>query len=208
MRIKISGSQRRYFVDDLRLTPADAWLEAKLHEHRFRSIDRAANAIESAGWVTLGIPSATRFGLEEIWYDDFLCLGLRVDRKRLPANALRVRLLELLDAERSSQGLGSVARDRRQELRDKLESELFKRAIPSTQLYQVVWAAARGELFFSSTSESANSAFVTLFSRTFGRTPVPAFPGLAAKRAELPAAHRRRLSQVVPAWFAAEQAVG
>ena len=200
MEIRTSGSHRRYFVSDLAPKPTDEWIIDKLNLHRFRTIDQASNETESFGWVTLSSPSSTRFSPEDIWLDKTLCLGIRLDRKRLPSQALNVRLVERLDEERAESD-EPISRNRRREIREELEADLLRRTIPTTSLLQVIWNVPNGELLFSSTSAPANRALISLYAKSFSRTPVAAVPHTMAERTALPDAHRRRLGKIGPACF-------
>src|SRR5215510_14923761 len=89
MRIKATGSFRRYFYHGPAV--ADDELLARLARLRFQDIDQQPSAAY-AGWITLRSLVDTHFD-DEIWRAHYACFALRIDRKRLPKNALKVRML-------------------------------------------------------------------------------------------------------------------
>jgi hypothetical protein len=202
MRVRPSGSFRRYFVDPrgiggaTRLREEVGALEKRLHAQRFRSIDGAASEIDSVGWCRADGVVPHRFDGEEAWLGKALVASLRIDRKKLPGGALRVRRMEAETAERRQVG-ERIAPARRREIREKIESELATRMVPSTAIHQMVWRPDRGELLFASTADPANVAFRALFRETFDLAAEPVVTATLAARL----AGAKRVGELAPALF-------
>ena len=171
MAIRPSGSFRRYLVPGVRPAPTDESLYEELRENRFRSIDDAPIADPSVGWVSTGTFSSTDFRPETVFLGPVARLRMRVDRKRLPSNAVKVRLAEAVN----EMG-GKVARSAKNELKLEIEKELLSRTVPATALFEVYWRPREEMLLFSSTSAQAHDQFSNLFRHTFGVAPQPASP--------------------------------
>ena len=194
MKVKLSGSFRRYHADpqscELDADPLQDGLAAALQQNRFRSIDGPTAEKESVGWTSLEGLVPASFEDFNPWLGKVLVLGLRVDVKRVPAGALKVRRLEREAAERGAVG-DRILPDRRREILEELEGELLSRQVPNTSVAQVVWNTQTGHLLFSATGEALNIAFRAIFRETFGRAVELVVP---AGEAELYAEERERMN--------------
>ena len=172
MKVKLSGSFRRYRVDssscELDPDPLQGDLPAALYEHRFRSIDGSSRQMRSVGWTAPDGLVPADFAEFDPWLGPMLQLGVRMDVKRIPGGALRIRKAEWEAAERRESG-ERIAPDRRREMAEKLESELLSRCVPSTAIYTMLWDTESGSMLFSATADAVNAAFRSLFRETFGR---------------------------------------
>src|SRR5688572_8483180 len=172
MRVRASGSFRRYQVDPRsveggarRLRDEGDALEKRLQQNRFRSIDAAGSEVSSVGWCRGDGTTPRSFVAEEQWLGKVFGAALRIDQKKLPAGALRVRRMEAENAERREAG-ERIAPARRREIVEKLESELMARMVPSTALLAAFWQPDRGQLLLNTTADGANVAFRALFRET------------------------------------------
>jgi len=203
MRVRASGSFRRYQVDPRsleggarRLRDEGEALEKRLQQNRFRSIDHAGSEVSSCGWCRGDGTTPRGFVAEEQWLGKVFGAALRIDVKKLPAGALRVRRMEAENAERREAG-ERIAPARRREIVEKLETELMARMVPSTALLAAFWQPERGRLLLNSTGDAVNSAFRALFRETFDLAPEP-LP-TAALAAQLAGA--KKVADLVPAIF-------
>lgn len=188
MAIRPSGSFRRYLLAGFRPTAGDESLYERLLDHRFRSIDDQPVATPSVGWVKSGSFSSTDFRPETVSFGQTLLLRMRVDKKRLPANAVRVRLQQAV----SDLG-GKTAKSARDALRGEIEKELLARTVPTTAVFDVYWRPAEETLLFSSTAAAAHDQFTTLFRETFNVTLLAATPTPLGEHAAGPTVNRERL---------------
>ena len=191
MVIRISGSFRRYLLEGFRPARDDAKLYEQVLEQRFRSIDEQPAPEPSVGWVRSGSFSSTDFRPETVCFGPVILLRMRIDRKRLPTNAVKVRLQEAL----GEMG-GKVARSARDSLRQEIEKELLARTVPTTAVFEVYWRPDEEVLLLSSTAAAAHDSFTSLFRRTFGVTPQAATPGPMALRVAAPQVTAERLERV------------
>ncbi len=202
MKVKTSGSFRRYVVAggkcEKQPDPLKEGLEEALFESRFRSIENLTEETRSVGWSDGNGLVPANFGEMDVWLGSTLVLGVRIDVKRIPAGALKVRKLELESRERQEVG-ARIPPDRKRELAEKLELELLAKCVPATAVYQMLWDTKSGQLLFSTTSDAPNVSFRSLFRETFGRNAEPVTPG-----SFLPAGKEsKRMLTVAPVHFTA-----
>lgn len=193
MPIRPTGSFRRYLVRELQPRIDDHDVYEKLRDHRFRSIDDQAVAEPSIGWVASGTFGSSDFRPETVFLGKALRLRIRVDQKKLPTNAVKVRLAEAV----AEMG-GRVAKSARDQLRQEIEHELLGRAVPGTTLFEVYWRPQDRTVLLSSTSASAHDVFVKLFRETFGVSPEAATPTPLAEHAAAPDVTVERLRRLAP----------
>jgi hypothetical protein len=72
------------------------------------------------------------------------------------------------------------------------------------RLFDCVWNLETGRVYFTGKLRVAREAFTTLFRETFGVTPVPLIPYLAAEHLGLPGRAVEAVRAVEPASFAPE----
>jgi DNA recombination-dependent growth factor C len=147
--------------------PRDEWLEA-LDEEAFREPPSLAKGGENEGWVNLQNLCVTTFTHEEVYFNQYMCWSLRMDRKSLPGKLLKA-LLEL----RLREWMTETGRERvpaavKREIREQLELELFPRQLPSVSSHDICWDLVSGVVWFFNNGNKANESFRILFSKTFG----------------------------------------
>lgn len=203
MRVRASGTFRRYSVDlrgheggARRLRDDGEAMEKRLQQHRFRSIDAAGSEVSSVGWCRGDGTTPRGFVAEEQWLGKVFGATLRIDTKKLPAGALRVRRMEAEAAERREAG-ERIAPARRREIVEKLEGELMARMVPSTALYAAYWLPERGQLLLNASADAANVAFRALFRETFELAPEPQPTATLAEQL----VSAKKLADLVPAIF-------
>jgi recombination associated protein RdgC len=142
---------------------------------------------QSAGWVGLHDPLATTLDATDLFFQHYLVVGFRFDRRTVPPKLLFLERRRLEAARRAEQGLERLPAAVRKEIKAEVESRLLVRALPVPRLFDCVWNLDTGRVYFSGRLRAAREAFVDLFRQTFAVTPVPLVPWLAAAHVGLPA---------------------
>ncbi len=192
MAVRTSGSFRRYIVRGVKARPDDDAFFDALKKHRFRSIEDQPTEAPSIGWVSHGTFGATDFRTETVFLGKAVLLRLRIDRKKVPSNAIRVRLAELLS------GQGKVTKKTRDAARKQVEKEILTRTVPATSVVDVLWAPAQERLLLASTSNAVHDAFTRAFKETFGAMPELATATPLAERVTAKQVDARVLRRLAP----------
>jgi len=201
MKVKLSGSYRRYRISmavRARGTLSQR-LPGILQEHRFRSIDSARGELQSVGWTAWDGCVPSSFEDLDPWLGSVLYLGVRIDQKRIPAGALRIRRLEAEAAERREVG-ERIPPARRREITEQIHSELTSRVVPSSAVVPMLWDVERGQLLLGSTAEATNGAFRTLFRASFETAAEHVTSASLPDQLDLPAALREGWVEQAPLW--------
>jgi len=152
-----------------------------VQRHAFRPPQVERGQTRSLGWVNARNLLDARLTAEKMMFEDFLVLGLRIDRVALNGRVVKAHLNEAVREvlkDRRKQGIG---REERAALLDKVKLELLAKQTPGTTVYEMAWNTKTHRVYFSATSDSLNSEFCDLFSDTFHAALRPLFPFLRAE---------------------------
>jgi recombination associated protein RdgC len=154
--------------------------------------------VESSGWCVMERPFELEFDAGNVYEDQLLVLGLRVDRFRIPAALIRSQLIQDEQRLLAQSGKNRVSRNERLELREKIVLKLRKKFAPSTRVLDMVWDLDAGVVMFFTHSRRTLADFAALFEKTFGLELEEDSPYLAASRGGIPESLVRRLTDVEP----------
>lgn len=172
----------------------------------FRPFDADAVAEKQVcGWVAIHDPLAVHVDPGDLFYQQFLVVGFRFDKRAVPGKLMwleRRRLEEERKAERGIPRLGAAAR---REIKDEVEARLLVRALPAPRLFDCAWNLQNGRVYFSGKQKAARDAFVDLFRETFGIQPMPMIPYVAAEHVGLSARAVEAVRAVEPASLVGSQ---
>ncbi len=166
----------------------------------FREIEAGlAGNKQAFGWVGIHDPLAVALTTADLFFQQYLVVGFRFDRWAIPAKLLwleRRRVEEQRKAERGVPRLGAATR---REIKEEIEARLMLRALPTPSLFDCAWNLETGRVFFTGKQKAARDCFVDLFRETFGITPMPLIPYLAAEYVGLSAQAVEAVRAVEPA---------
>lgn len=194
---KGSLTYARFFVrgDAPELQPARA-LRA-VHVHAFRPLVPDEDTKESVGWCRFGDAFELSPEHDDVFVDEFVNVGLRIDRWAIPGALLRARLrdaeLELL----AQKGRERLTRVEKKELKEQVARALRHELPPRTRAVDVSWAPATGVVRLFTQASGPAAALGELFKRTFKLELVAEAPYTLASRLGMTAAREA-------AWIAAE----
>ena len=180
MDIRPFATYRRYEL-------AERWehkieeVQKRLERRKFLPLDGAHEETERAGWITLEHLFDTRFEIEKVFLDPFICFALRIDKRKIPANLLRAHLKIEEQAVRNATGK-PVGPSKRRELREQVREKLTEKVLPSAASYPVVVQPNRGMVWFSNAGQKACEAFVAQFEDTFEISLIPQTPRMLGLR--------------------------
>lgn len=168
--------------------------------HAFRDGDPAAGDPRQAwGWIAVHDPLQTDFTPADLFFHQYLVLGFRYDKRLVPPKLLMLERRRLERERAAARGAIRLSAAERREIKDEIASRLVAQALPTPRLFDVVWNLETGRVYFSGKLRAAREAFGDCFRRTFGITPVPLIPYLAAEHVGLGAGTVAAVRAVEPA---------
>lgn len=170
--------------------PADLNRDAiarAVEERAFREHDEDGMPKQEAfGWVAIHDPMVTDFDATDLFFQQYLVVGFRFDRRAVPPKLAWMERRRQEDLRKEEQDLERLSRDTKREIKQDVESNLMSRALPSPKLFECAWNLETETVYFTGKLKAARERFATLFRETFGATPIPMIPYLAAERVGLP----------------------
>lgn len=162
-------------------TPPDFWdfVDRRIRANLFVDIEDSTEQ-QAVGWVSAHDYLDTQFAYASYALDPYAVLGLRWDRRRVPAGLLKkYHRLEMQKALDLREGRG-LSRADREDLKEKVRLDLLRRTLPATQVFEVCWDTSRAEVWLSSAGRAVRDLFEDIFRRTFDLQPWPRIPYLMA----------------------------
>jgi hypothetical protein len=162
--------------------PADfrAKMHADLRRHAFQPVNPERSP-RSLGWVNPRDILDTDLRTEKIIFDDFLALGLRVDKVSVNAKILKAHCQQAISRIMKERDRKQLSRDERTVILEKTRIDLMKKQTPISSFYEMAWNLESNRVYFSATGGTLNTEFCDLFQETFHTGLTPLFPYLRAE---------------------------
>lgn len=140
---------------------------------------------EAFGWVAIHDPLVVELEPSDIFFQQYVLLGFRYDRRVAPAKLVRLECRRAEEERKRQQGLERLGRAVRREIKEEIAARLLLRALPSPSLFECAWDVERSTVYFTGKARGPREAFQSLFRETCGVSPIPVIPYLAAERVGL-----------------------
>lgn len=168
----------------------------------------AEDGAQRGGWVGIHDPLVTDLGPSDLFFQHYLAVGLRFDRRTVPAQLLRLERRRLEQERARELGVPRLGAKARREIKIDVEARLVSQALPAPQIVDCVWNLERGRLYLSGGGRLLREAFLDLFRATFGVHPIPMIPYVVAEHVGLGAGTVTALRAVDPAQLASGAPAG
>jgi len=167
----------------------------------FEPLKPEDEALEATGWCVMERPFDLELDSAKIFHDNFVLLGFRVDRYRIPGALLKSQISDEEQKQLARGKKTKLSRNERLEIKDRVVMRLRKKVIPSSKALDVCWHLDSGIVLFFGHSKRMLLDFAALFEKTFGLALLEDSPYAAATRAELPRELERAFKQIEPISF-------
>jgi recombination associated protein RdgC len=161
---------------------------------------------ECSGWVGIHDPLATDLGPADLFFQQWLAVGFRWDRRVVPPKLLWIERRRLEAARLAERGGERLSAAERKEIKEEVAARLLARALPAPRLFDCLWNLDTGHVYFTGKVRAAREAFGECFRQTFGVSPVPLVPYLAVEHVGLDARQVEAVRAVEPATFVPDAA--
>ena len=162
--------------------------------------------LERSGWCKVGEPFEIELRYEDVFYNEYVNLGLRTDKWRLPASMLKQRVREAEAAYLEKKGRERLGRAEKTELKEVVARKLRKETSPATRMIDLSWSMNEGVVRFFTHAEKAGAQMMELFTKTFGLRLVPEAPYTLATRLGLSKAQESAWQELETTMLEKEQA--
>lgn len=168
----------------------------RIRANAFQPLVPEDDKSEGNGWANIEDPFDTDLEHEKVFYNEYVCLGLRLDRWVVPGPLLKASLKEAEQALLQKRGLERLGRQAKADLKTMVVRKLRQRLVPSLKSYDVVWNLRTQIVHLYTQSERITTMLDDLFKRTFKLDLVPLSPGTAAESVGLSALETKFLANV------------
>ncbi|MFO0672426.1 MAG: hypothetical protein U0235_22920 [Polyangiaceae bacterium] len=124
--------------------------------------------LERTGWCLVGDAAGLELAYPDVFWNEYLNLGVRTDRWAIPGSLLRAKMREAQTAYLEKHGRERLSRKEKTELKDLVSKRLRQKLTPATRLVDFSWSLGEGIVRFFSHSPKAAVGMSELFHRTFG----------------------------------------
>lgn len=154
--------------------------------------------LERSGFCKVGEPFELDLTYEDVFYNEYINLGIRTDRWKLPQTVLKQRLREAEAAYLQKKGRERLGRAEKAELKEVVVRKLKKQTAPTTRIIDLSWSLPDKLVRFFSHSDKASEILLDLFQRTFGLKLVREAPYTLAARLGLSKAQENAWQELEP----------
>ena len=203
--LKGSLTYLRYYVDGATDATPDKLLKT-IRLRAMKPLEPDEDLVERAGWTRVGAPLDLDLGSEDVFYNEFVNLGFRLDRWVIPGPMLRTKLREAEAAYLQKKGRERLSRREKTELKDLIAKKLRRQVEPRMRSVDVSWSMNDGLVRFFSSSAKLGAYMEELFAKTFSLKLIPEAPYTLAARLGLSPAREKAWIDLEPTSFVEEGA--
>lgn len=184
---------RERFVESIRL-------------RAFRPLDPKEEIDHRAGWCAIDDPFDLELTHEKVFYNDYLNLGFRVDRWRIPAPLFKASYRLAEREQLAKQGVEKLSRSQKKNLEAIVVAQLKKKLVPAMRTVDLSWALGPGVVRFFQKSPKQHELMLELFEKTFGLELVLDGAYVAAEERGLPEKLLGSMPELEPTLFHTDRA--
>jgi hypothetical protein len=181
--------------------PEDAldFIAERIKGYAFRDIDDSYDEY-SIGWVSVVNMFDASFAYASYAVGDNIVLTLRVDERKVAPAVLKKMVQKEEERVRLEKQLPKLSRGMKVEIRERVKSELTKKALPVPATYDLHWNLTDNTVFFFTTNKKLHAVLEDFFKEVFGLTLRQRIPYLVALTL-LDKDEAARLDQITPQLF-------
>ena len=133
----------------------------------FRDIDDTYDEY-SIGWVSILNMFDSQFQYASYAAGDYITLTLRVDERKVSSAILKKFVQKEEERVRLEKELPKLSRSLKVEIKDRIRTDLMRKAIPIPTTYELCWSLSDSTLIFFSTNKKAQALLEDYFKESFG----------------------------------------
>ena len=181
--------------------PENVWdyIAERVSLFSFKDIDDTYEE-SSLGWVSIGNMFDSEFRYASYANGNFVTLSLRFDERKVSSAILKKFVQKEEERIKKEKQIPKISRVHRVEIKERIHSELMKKAIPMPLVYDLSWNVSDSTLLFFTTNRKAHSLLEDFFKKTFDLSLIQQVPYITAENL-LDKDEARILSSISPDVF-------
>ena len=133
----------------------------------FKDIDDTYDEY-SIGWVSVLNMFDSQFQYASYAAGDYITLTLRTDERKVSPAILKKFVQKEEERIKLEKQVPKLGRAQKVEIKERIRTELMRKAIPVPTIYDLCWSLSEATLFFFSTNKKAHAVLEDFFKESFG----------------------------------------
>jgi len=158
---------------------------------------------ERCGWCSVEHPFDLELDSEKIFFNNYLNLGLRIDRWVVPGPLFKAHFAEAERVYLAKRGRAKLGKREKEELNVTVSRRLRKQIIPTMKVTDASWSLEHGIVRLWTQSPRTQQTFLDLFETTFDLQLMAEGPYASALRLGLTESEMSHFEQLLPTVFVA-----
>lgn len=194
--LKGSISYTKYYVDGELPHDFKVMFVERVQQFAFLPLTAEDEDEERTGWCSVEHPFDLDLDEHKVLFNEYLNLGLRTDKWRLPGALVKAHTTEAERAYLEEHKKQKISKREKEDIKAVVEQKLKQQLLPTMKVVDVSWNLHRGELRFWTQSAKACEQFEEFFEQTFGMPLVLEAAYTSALECELDDAQLSWLEQI------------
>jgi len=198
----LSGSSSfvRFSIDgELPENPLD-FITDRISAYAFEDIDDNFEEY-SIGWVSIMSMFDSSFSYASHLFGDYVVLSLRIDERKVSPTILKKFVQKEEERVKKEKQVPKLGRTIKLEIKERVKTELTRKAMPVPAVYDMVWSLPESSLYFFTTNKKAHMLLEDFFKDSFGLLIMQQIPYTTAEHLLSDENQRVRLEQAGPEIF-------
>jgi hypothetical protein len=181
--------------------PENIWdfVAERITAHSFRDIDETYEE-DSLGWVSVTNMFDTEFDYASYAAGNYVTLSMRLDERKVSGAIIKKFVAKEEERVKKEKELRKIPRSMRVEIKERIENELMRKALPVPSVFDLCWNLEDSTLMFFSTNQKAQGLLEDLFKETFGLNIMQQIPYVCGEHL-LDEEEMDKLAAVTPDFF-------
>jgi len=162
--------------------PENIWdfIADRITTFSFRDIDDTYEE-DSLGWVSVTNMFDTEFDFASYAAGNYVTLLMRLDERKISSVIVKKFVAKEEERIKKEKEIPKIPRSMRVEIKERIESELMRKAPPMPSVFDLCWNLENSTLIFFSTNKKAQALLEDLFKETFGLNIMQQIPYLCGE---------------------------
>ena len=165
--LKGSASFVRFSVEGELPENALDYIADRIAAFSFQDIDDTYDEY-SIGWVSVLNMFDSQFEYASYVAGDYITLTLRIDERKISPAILKKFVAKEEERVKQEKQLPKLSRSVKIQIKERIRTELVRKAIPVPSVYDLCWSMSHNILLFFSTNKKAQALLEDFFKESFG----------------------------------------
>jgi DNA recombination-dependent growth factor C len=143
------------------------YIAKRVAAYSFKEIDDTYDE-SSIGWVSVHNMFDASFAYASFLVGSYIVFSLRVDERKVSPAILKKFVLKEEEKVRTERQVPRLSRSTRLQIKERVHSELIRKAFPVPAVYDLCWNLAESRLLIFTTNKKVHSLIEDFFKECFG----------------------------------------